>query len=290
MSSKKRIASGAMVVTALAVATALLAGCSLDRWAAVEPGEYMFLRTSEGMDSADAQGIPYLRIDREHDIVELTLAGGEQLVTSFVPRARSTWPAGCPSNIQSTRMEVLEIVERPLAIGATTFRQPVLVRNCPPDPVQIVLREDGDIGGGGSAYSHLEPCLVFVPRAEAFQQTEPLPHAMKGYELYSWQQGREWHFTLMTGTNRLKQYEEIVSPDSLVTGTEWVKLTVQGTENLIALLDRLPEGEQVSWLGEAWLRQVGADAGPIRLPEGEMIDEIVDACQPLGIKLSVSGQ
>jgi len=37
---------------------------------------------------------------------------------------------------------------------------------------------------------------------------EPLPSSMKGYELYSWQEEGQWHFTLVTGTNRNKTLSE----------------------------------------------------------------------------------
>jgi hypothetical protein len=47
-----------------------------------------------------------------------------------------------------------------------------------------------------------------------------LPHSMKGYELYSWSQDGEWHFTLITGTNRNKTLEEIISPSNTVTADE----------------------------------------------------------------------
>ena len=41
--------------------------------------------------------------------------------------------------------------------------------------------------------------LTSVPPATAAGQ---LPHSMKGYELYLWQDNGQWHFTLITGTNR----------------------------------------------------------------------------------------
>ena len=37
---------------------------------------------------------------------------------------------------------------------------------------------------------------------------DPLPESLKGYELVSWQEGEDWHFTLITATNRGKTFEE----------------------------------------------------------------------------------
>ena len=51
-----------------------------------------------------------------------------------------------------------------------------------------------------------------------------LPHSMKGYELYSWQVGDDWHFTLITGTNRLKTLEEITLGEDVVTPDGWESL------------------------------------------------------------------
>jgi hypothetical protein len=111
---------------------------------------------------------------------------------------------------------------------------------------------------------------------------------MKGYELYSWQSDKEWHFTLITGTNRLKRYEEIVSIENVVTETDWVKVSVQGTENLRAVLNRLPEGETVTWNSDRWLERVGVSKGKIQSPAAELLEEIESHCRRLGIELQVA--
>ena len=127
-------------------------------------------------------------------------------------------------------------------------------------------------------------------RATPAAWDSPLPHSGKGYELYSWpaEQGDEWRFTLITGTNRLKTYEEIVSAEDIVGGGGWVKVSVSGTEALKALLRQLPRGEVVTWIGEDWLEQVGVPAGSIQLPAKDMIDEIEGYCRQLGLKLGVA--
>lgn len=114
-----------------------------------------------------------------------------------------------------------------------------------------------------------------------------LPHAPKGYKLYRWQEGRAWRFTLITSINRLKAHEEIVSTNSVASETGWVKISVRGSENLKGLLSRLPEGEEVIWLGTGWLEAAGAPSGNFRLSDGETTDEIRGWCQEQGIQLSV---
>jgi hypothetical protein len=288
MISRRKKTTVAVVVMALVLAAVLLAGCSMSRWARVDPGEYVVIHGGVAADKAAVQGIQKLQIDRDNRLMVLTLVDGSEIVTSFVPRDRREWPSGCPSNIHSTRMEVLEIAEDPLTIGAITLKHPILVRECPPDSVRLVLREDGAIGGGGSACPNLEPCIFFAPASTASSFSMPLPHSPKGYELYSWQAGNQWRFTLITGTNRLKEYEEIVSTENVVTETDWVVLSVQGTENLKAVLTRLPRGEEVTWIGGGWLEAVGAPAGNIQLPRREVIKEIESHCRRLGIQLQVA--
>ena len=51
-----------------------------------------------------------------------------------------------------------------------------------------------------------------------------LPHSMKGYELYSWSEDGKWRFTLITGTNRNKTLEEIVSEQDFISENGWINV------------------------------------------------------------------
>lgn len=126
-----------------------------------------------------------------------------------------------------------------------------------------------------------------TPQAEAAGPSV-LPHSMKGYELYSWQEGQEWHFTLITGTNRLKTYEEIVSAENVVTESDWAKLSAQGTVSLRTVLNRLPEGESVTWQGGQRLEGAAAPGARLQLPDAEVIEEIERYCHRLGVRLQVA--
>jgi hypothetical protein len=42
------------------------------------------------------------------------------------------------------------------------------------------------------------------------QTQVPIPHSMKGYDLYSWLSGGQWNYALITGTNRNKSPDEIM--------------------------------------------------------------------------------
>ena len=108
----------------------------------------------------------------------------------------------------------------------------------------------------------------------------PLPDSFKGYELYSWEEGGQWRFTLITGTNRNKTHEEIVAPEDMETADGWVKLTVAGEENLLRLMARLPRGEDVFW-GTAL-------ATGFAMPPADVIGRIEAECRRLGVNLVVA--
>ena len=74
-------------------------------------------------------------------------------------------------------------------------------------------------------------CPVSQPR----RAEEP---AFKGMELYSWKpEGMDWHFSLLVGTNREKQMEEIIEPQNAVIGVGELKRRLSG----------LAKGERVFW-------------------------------------------
>ncbi|WP_372366864.1 hypothetical protein [Candidatus Uabimicrobium sp. HlEnr_7] len=71
--------------------------------------------------------------------------------------------------------------------------------------------------------------------------TKKLPKQMKGYEFYSWKQGTEWYFCLITGTNRLKTAEEITPIEEKIED-RWVKITVKGVDKAKKVLQQLESG------------------------------------------------
>ena len=115
-------------------------------------------------------------------------------------------------------------------------------------------------------------CLgALLGHATAGGQPQPqLPaHAMKGYELYSWEAEQAWHFSLLVGTNRLKTDEEVRAHGVAVTGVEDLKVK----------LGELAEGEEVFWL-------VSRIPG-YSLPPPAAIGEVQAFCRQRGIKLDV---
>jgi hypothetical protein len=118
---------------------------------------------------------------------------------------------------------------------------------------------------------------------------KPLPKSMKGYELYSWQENGQWHFTLITGTNRNKNLEEIISGEEKTGADGWVNLHVTGVDAVKAVLSRIPAGEFVTWLGG---QGVVAPAPPadikLELPSANIIDELKEHAEQCGLEFQTS--
>jgi hypothetical protein len=164
------------VVFGLILATSWLVGCSLDRSINVEPGGYIVGAGRGAYHQLASEVIRHLEIDRDRNLVVLSLADGSEISTAFSPRQPADWPEGCPTNIYTYQMEVLEIEQSRLMIGEVAMDNPVLVRDCPPEPEQVVLREDGDIGNArgasGTACSWTDTCISFKPQQELHWRAE----------------------------------------------------------------------------------------------------------------------
>ena len=117
---------------------------------------------------------------------------------------------------------------------------------------------------------------------------EELPRSLKGYELYSWEEEDQWHFTLITGTNRAKTIEEITSEGEFVSETGWVKIQVVGAEAIKDVLSRLPQGESVFWCDESHIGQ--ATETDLQLPPEEMADAIEEYARQCGLDFVVTAQ
>ena len=115
---------------------------------------------------------------------------------------------------------------------------------------------------------------------------DELPHSMKGYELYSWEEDGQWHFTLITGTNRIKTIEEINSKGDVISETGWVKIQVVGADAIKDVLSRLPEGESVFWCDELHIGQ--STETDLQLPPEQIADAIVEYAKQCGLDFVVT--
>jgi hypothetical protein len=115
---------------------------------------------------------------------------------------------------------------------------------------------------------------------------EKLPRSFKGYELYYWSEDGQWHFTLITGTNRIKTIEEITSKGDFVSETGWVKIQVVGADAIKDVLSRLPEGESVFWCDELHIGQ--STETDLQLPPEQIADAIEEYAEQCGLDFVVT--
>ena len=121
----------------------------------------------------------------------------------------------------------------------------------------------------------------------ALIEAEKLPHSLKGYEIYSWEEYNQWHFTLITGTNRTKAIEEITSEEDFISETGWVKIHMTGIEAIKAVLGKLAEDESVSWCGELHIGQITETEIDLQVPPEQIVDTIKEYAKQCGLDFHV---
>jgi hypothetical protein len=117
-------------------------------------------------------------------------------------------------------------------------------------------------------------------------EVDELPHSMKGYELYSWEEYSQWHFTLITGTNRTKTMEEITSKEDYISESGWVKIHVIGADTIKDVLSRLPQSESILWCDELHIGQ--ATETNLQLPPEQITDAIKEHAERCGLDLVIT--
>jgi hypothetical protein len=118
-------------------------------------------------------------------------------------------------------------------------------------------------------------------------EIEKLPRSFKGYELYSWEKEGQWHFTLITGTNRIKTIEEITSKGDFISETGWVKIQVVGADAIRAVLSKLPQGEEIVWLDSTRSEQAPPGNIEFMFPPEQIIDSVKEHAEECGLNLQV---
>lgn len=132
------------------------------------------------------------------------------------------------------------------------------------------------------------PSTTLVPLEPLDFSTLPaqLPAAAKGYELYSWQSGSNWNYTLITGTDRTKSMDEIMAPASSVSSDGFVKLSVSSLADLERLLTRLPAGTELTWGGIDLGGEVPTGTAYLTFPPQSILDEVSAFCNKQQLKLT----
>ena len=94
----------------------------------------------------------------------------------------------------------------------------------------------------------------------------PFPESMKGYELYSWQDGDQWNFSLLVGTNREKTLDEIRD----------AKTVLHGVDALTSALEQMPAGQYIIWSSRETLS----------FPPDDITEQVEKICADRGLILN----
>jgi hypothetical protein len=116
---------------------------------------------------------------------------------------------------------------------------------------------------------------------------DALSHSMKGYELYSWSEDGQWHFTLITGTNRYKTLEEIISDEDVISEAGWVQIHAVGADAIKAALSKLPQGEEILWLTGPRAGQAPPAGIDFGLPPEPTVNDIREHAGQCGLELRI---
>ena len=73
--------------------------------------------------------------------------------------------------------------------------------------------------------------------------TTKISTSLKGWDLYSWQVGDEWYYSILYGTNRLKTPEEI----QFITSSSAQIAKLNSLDNLKKILSKLAASENIMW-------------------------------------------
>jgi hypothetical protein len=119
----------------------------------------------------------------------------------------------------------------------------------------------------------------------SIEDIKKLPSSFKGYELYSWQEESQWHFTLITGTNRTKTIDEITSSDDYISAAGWIKIHVVGVEAIKEVLSKLPGNEFISWCDGLHLGQ--ASDADLQFPPLQILNSINDFARQCGLNFVI---
>ncbi len=151
----------------------LLAGCAFSRPLSIDAGLYTLNRNFRQMEGSAPPIVERIQVDREKEELTIFLRKGSPLLIPYSSRPKLEWPAGCPGNLFSQKMEVFELEVDQSSRAMLGMKQPILVRNCPETPYQLVLREQGEIGGSSNACPFPETCLIFQSASDEKESSCP---------------------------------------------------------------------------------------------------------------------
>lgn len=144
-----------MCFAAAALTAVCLPGCDLRQPAVIESGHYELLPKYKDLGHLTAT----LSIDRPARSVIYKISGGPSTTYSWTPLPEEKWGAGCPTDVDHTVLEIVELHPPSLTLGPRSLKAPILVAECSTGPAMVTLTttEERDRTGCGI----LGDCLIF---------------------------------------------------------------------------------------------------------------------------------
>ena len=176
-----------------------------------------------------------------------------------------------------------------LAVDISGCERPATISNWHPiKTARAVITPTTGVPPRVAASSTVESSMTALPPLPT-PSTLPssLPKSLKGYELYSWKNGSDWNFTLITGTNRSKSFDEIIAPENTLSADGFVKISVTGIDEIKKVLGLLQSGEQIFWAGMDLSDQVPGNTIYLTFPPQTVIDDLTRFCQQHKITLQI---
>lgn len=177
-----------------------------------------------------------------------------------------------------------------MSFDGVTIWQPLISQE--PNIVTLELGYPSSSFYGGEDPRHNPEVMKSLEQAGklinklSIEAVDTLPHSMKGYELYSWLEDDQWHFTLISGTNRNKTLAEITSEEDFISEAGWVQVHVVGVDAIQAALSKLPQNEFIIWLAE--MREPSGQTDiQIQLPPEQTTDAIAEFSRQCGLDFQI---
>ena len=136
-------------------------------------------------------------------------------------------------------------------------------------------------GGCGTKTPRSAAPAPAAPTAPTATERAAKPH-MKGTELYSWREETSgaWFFSLLIGTNRAKTVAQVMAEETRIEGIPALKEKLSG----------VAEGEHVFWRDQPTGGVPADRSNPLSYPSAEVVDEVLEHCERLGIVLDTGSR
>jgi hypothetical protein len=92
---------------------------------------------------------------------------------------------------------------------------------------------------------------------------------------------------LITGTNRNKTLEEIISNEDVISEAGWVQIHVVGIDAIKDVLSKLPQGEEILWLAGPQADQTPPANIDFTLPPEPTVNDIKEHAGQCGLDLGI---